>query len=151
MTRVWTVAAVVHDGTGRVLLLKHKKYGCWLCPGGHIEPGELPEDAVLREVAEETGLAVRILPNGEETSLGDGRARVLATPFCVLEERASPDLAHIDLVYRCTVDGDQALRVNPAEASEARWFTPAHIIALKSSDIFENVRRVALRSAALLR
>ncbi len=151
MTRVWTVAAVVHDDAGRVLLLKHNKYGCWLCPGGHIEPGELPEDAALREVAEETGLAVRILPNGEETSLGDGRARVLATPFCILEERTSPDLAHIDLVYRCVAEAGQPLRIDPAEASEARWFTPAQIIALETAEIFENVRRVALRSAALLR
>jgi 8-oxo-dGTP pyrophosphatase MutT (NUDIX family) len=39
-------------------MLKHKKLGKWLPPGGHIEPNELPDDAACREVLEETGLKV---------------------------------------------------------------------------------------------
>ncbi len=42
-------------GTPHVLLIKDP-YGNWGLPKGHIEPGERPEDAALREVAEETGL-----------------------------------------------------------------------------------------------
>jgi 8-oxo-dGTP pyrophosphatase MutT (NUDIX family) len=41
-----------------VLLHLHRKLGMWLPPGGHIERDELPDDAAVREVFEETGLRV---------------------------------------------------------------------------------------------
>lgn len=41
-----------------VLLVKHKKLGIWLNPGGHIEANELPHRAAEREYWEETGLRV---------------------------------------------------------------------------------------------
>jgi ADP-ribose pyrophosphatase YjhB (NUDIX family) len=58
------VGAVVLRGGGPwlVLLIRRAKppgLGTWTLPGGHVEPGEDGETAVAREVAEETGLAVR--------------------------------------------------------------------------------------------
>src|SRR3990167_297809 len=41
---------------GKTLLLKHKKLGMWLPPGGHLEEGETTDEGVLREGLEETGL-----------------------------------------------------------------------------------------------
>lgn len=44
---------------GKVLLVKHKKLGIWLNPGGHIDEGELPHEAAEREFLEETGIRVK--------------------------------------------------------------------------------------------
>ena len=43
---------------GKVLLHHHRKLEMWLPPGGHIERDELPDDAAVREVWEETGIRV---------------------------------------------------------------------------------------------
>src|SRR6202034_478504 len=46
------------DATGRCLLLgDHRKSGLWLPPGGHVEDGEDPRQAVIRETREELGIA----------------------------------------------------------------------------------------------
>ncbi len=55
------VGAVVVDGAGRLLLIQRghaPSAGLWSLPGGRVEPGETPTDAVVREVREETGLTV---------------------------------------------------------------------------------------------
>ena len=49
---------------GKVLLIKHKKLGIWLCPGGHLESGELLHQAAEREFWEETGIKVKAKPFG---------------------------------------------------------------------------------------
>src|SRR5918911_4957103 len=53
-----TAGAVVRDERGRVLLLRHvlRKGSGWGVPGGFLRAGEQPEEAVRREVREETGL-----------------------------------------------------------------------------------------------
>jgi ADP-ribose pyrophosphatase YjhB (NUDIX family) len=54
---------VLDEAAERVLFVRHAKgnlRGLWLPPGGHVEPGERPDAAALREVREETGLDVRL-------------------------------------------------------------------------------------------
>jgi 8-oxo-dGTP pyrophosphatase MutT (NUDIX family) len=69
MTLIRLALVVLHDEHGRVLVQLRepdKPYGgMWGLVGGHIEPGETPEDAARREVREETGFAV-----GELTPFG---------------------------------------------------------------------------------
>ena len=55
-----TAGAIITDNQGRVLLLKHRfRPGTgWGMPGGFIEEGEQPEEALRRELREEVGLEV---------------------------------------------------------------------------------------------
>ena len=63
MTRLLlVVAAALVDGDGRVLVTQRPEgkalAGLWEFPGGKVEPGERPEDALIRELAEELGIVV---------------------------------------------------------------------------------------------
>jgi HAD superfamily hydrolase (TIGR01450 family) len=55
------VAAVVFDGSGRVLLGRRADNGLWGLPSGRVEPAETVEEAAVREVREETGLEVEVV------------------------------------------------------------------------------------------
>jgi ADP-ribose pyrophosphatase YjhB (NUDIX family) len=74
-----TTYAFVRDRDGRYLVLQRALEpfrGQWDLPGGFVEPGETPEDAIRRELAEETGLAVtteRILGAFSSQYGDDGR------------------------------------------------------------------------------
>ncbi len=54
------VEGVVFDEAGRMLLTQRRDLPFWCLPGGRVDPGETPMEAVVREVAEETGLAVEM-------------------------------------------------------------------------------------------
>ncbi len=66
-------ALIVHDR--KVLLLLHTKLKKWLPPGGHIEENETPDEAIVREVKEETGIDFKFFgmkksPVGDEIAVG---------------------------------------------------------------------------------
>lgn len=55
--RTFGVRAVVHDGAGRIALVRHTYGPHWYLPGGGVKKREAAADAVLREIAEEIALA----------------------------------------------------------------------------------------------
>lgn len=96
ITRDFTVATfVIHQG--KVLLLWHKKLQMWLPPGGHIEPHELPDEAAVREVAEEAGLEVLLISEPGLPQVPGPRQ--LARPEGIQLEDIGPGHQHIDLIY----------------------------------------------------
>jgi len=127
---------VVHEG--RTLLLHHRKLGKWLPPGGHIDPHELPDQAALREVREESGLEVELLVQGETL----GRVRVLPQPHCILLEDIGPGHQHVDLIYFARVCGGSLAHAE-REANAARWFTWDE---LDSREIAEDIRELGRRA-----
>lgn len=62
--QVHVVAAVIRDARGRVLLARRTEgrelAGLWEFPGGKVEPDETPEAALVRELAEELGIAATV-------------------------------------------------------------------------------------------
>ncbi len=87
---------VVHDD--RVALHWHRKIGGWMPAGGHIEAGEDPVEAVLREVREEFALEAEVLPVASRVRYDGGPTQV-EPPYTVLLCRVEPDHEHVDMVY----------------------------------------------------
>lgn len=54
------VAVLVRNGNNQVLLEQRSDCSLWGLPGGRIEPGESVREAAVREMAEETGLAIEV-------------------------------------------------------------------------------------------
>jgi 8-oxo-dGTP pyrophosphatase MutT (NUDIX family) len=152
--REFTVAVfVVHDG--QVLLHWHRKLRRWLPPGGHIEAGELPDEAAIRETLEETGMHVTLVdaplaPGVEAPITEPGSPPRLAQPLGVQLEDIAPGHQHIDLIYLARPQPGRATRPVPAaDDPEARpaWFGPETWGALR---LTEEVRRWARAAVDLL-
>lgn len=115
-----TASAIVTDGRGRVVLHRHRRLGLWLQPGGHVEDGEEPAEAAVRETLEETGLRASHPPDGPELVHVD----VHPTPWGHL---------HLDLRYLLLADPHAPLRSAPGESDDVAWW---HVTeALEAVDV----------------
>lgn len=104
-----TASAIVVSHRGTVLHL-HKRLNMWLQPGGHIEAGELPHDAALREAHEETGLVVAHPDSGPL--------------FFHVDVHPGPrGHTHLDLRYLLLADGNTDPSPGEGESPDARWFS----------------------------
>src|SRR5688572_14050831 len=98
ITRDMTVAVLVVR-RNRVLLHWHAKLGRWLPPGGHIEPNELPDEAAIREVMEETGVEAVLVSSPLVSIDLPGQPRQLTRPLGIQLADIAPGHQHVDLVY----------------------------------------------------
>lgn len=108
------VAAALADPSGRVLLQRRAPgramAGLWEFPGGKVEAGELPEEALVRELEEELGIVVEpadLIPACFGSAPVEGRHMIL-------------------LVYLCRNWSGEPL---PLDASELRWLRPSEMVA----------------------
>lgn len=103
------VAALVRDPSGRTLLSRRRDDqpmgGLWELPGGKVEEGESPEQALRREVEEELGVGCRV------DAIWD----------VVFHRYAGFDL--LMLVYACTLDGEP----RAVEVAELAWVEAARL------------------------
>jgi 8-oxo-dGTP diphosphatase len=111
------VTAGIIEGDGKVLIGRRKpgKHmgGKWEFPGGKIEPGETPEESLVRELAEELGVQARV-------------GRFLGRAFFE-GDGVSLEL----LVYRVEgVEGTPVLR----EHEELRWVKPEELLSYDLAD-----------------
>ena len=128
ISRDFTVAVfVVH--AGRVLLHPHIKLGLWLPPGGHIEPNELPDEAALREVEEEAGIAIDLLPDPDQPVDRPDQPRQLTRPVGIQLETIASDHEHIDLIYFATVRNAASQADLPVVSEGMVWMSLAELQA----------------------
>lgn len=135
-----TGSGLVTDGE-RLLVIHHVRLGRWLQPGGHLDPGETPLQAALRETLEETGARAAAGPWHLRTGLPvDIDAHVIpASP-----KRGEAEHIHFDyrFVLGAARSGDAV--ANAVEVSDARWVTASEAKTLAlPADLWRALHRAA--------
>jgi len=109
------VAAALADSEGRVLVQQRPQgtalAGLWEFPGGKVEPGETPEDALVRELDEELGITV-------------DTAHLVAVTFATVD---TPERALVLLLYGVRVWTGEPRALH---ATALRWERPQDMSAL---------------------
>jgi 8-oxo-dGTP diphosphatase len=109
--RIACVGAVIRDDAGRLLLIRRRNEpgaGLWSLPGGRVEAGETDEQALIREILEETGLVA-------------AAGALLGTV-----EWPGRDGAIVDIRDYLAVVTGGSLQAGD-DAADARWVTPGEI------------------------
>lgn len=132
--------AVVTDDDGRVLLARwiEGRRVAWTMPGGGLEPGEAPEDAVRRELREETGYSVKV---GELLGI---HSRVI--PARQRVQASDQPLHTLRIVYRASVSGGRLRFETDGSTDRAEWFSLASVAGLQRVKLVD----IALRMAGML-
>lgn len=118
---VHVTASAIITGQPGVVLHLHKRLSMWLQPGGHIDPGELPWQAAMRESREETGLAVQ----------------PIGSPPVLLHVDVHPGPrghTHLDVRYGATAPPEPP-EPPPGESPDVRWFSWSQAIAMAEAGL----------------
>jgi len=119
--------ALIHDDE-RILLCRISKElpeweGVWTLPGGGLEFGESPDDSVVREVEEETGLIIR--PD-----------RVAGIDNLVVN-RDYEDFQGIRIIYNVTVTGGELRHETSGTTDRCEWHRFDQLADLKMVELVE--------------
>ena len=107
-----TASCYIVDADGRLLLHHHRHLNRWLQMGGHLEPGEQPLDAALREAAEESGLSdLELAFDG----IADLDIHVIPAG------RGEPQHCHFDVRYIAQTASPGSIAMDVQESYELLW------------------------------
>ncbi len=124
-----SAGALLHDGAGRILVLKPTYKSGWTIPGGQIEEdGESPWEGCRREVAEETGLVV-------------DAGRLVCVDFLRLRPNRPGGVRFLFDCGEVGAERRQGLVLQEDEIEEARWATPEAAAGLLSGPVGRRVAR----------
>ena len=112
------VALAVFDDQGRVLLARHLDSDAWATIGGAMDPGESPEQAALRELAEETGLRASI----------QGLVGVYGGPGFEVTYEDGARSSYVVSLFAARLDGGEVV-LQEDELAEHGWFAPEDAVA----------------------
>jgi 8-oxo-dGTP pyrophosphatase MutT (NUDIX family) len=114
-----SVAVMIRDGQGRLLLVRDRDTGLWQTVGGAMDPNEEPADAAVREAFEETGLLV------EPTRI----IGVYGGPRFCLTYPNGDQVSYVGISFAARVVGG-AERLCHDEVDRRAWFDRAAALAL---------------------
>ena len=130
LNRHLTASMVVIDPHhGTVLLVWHRATGTWMFPGGHVDPGETPGEAAVREVLEETGIHATIV-HQEWMGLPGMVQQPTAWLTYEIPAPAKPERpgkpaeaahSHIDLLFIGTADSAMPTTAAEQEVAGVQW------------------------------
>lgn len=133
----------LRPGGWHIGLIRHPRLGRMMMPGGHVEAAESAAEAAIREVAEEAGLVVGLLPPPAAPLPGGYRPHRVPQPWWIVEYAVPPDgqLAvphiHVDHLYL-------ALARQPQPVSEPAhpfgWYAAGDLARL---EMFDDARILA--------
>jgi 8-oxo-dGTP diphosphatase len=117
-----SVTGIILDDRNRILLVRQTESGLWTAPGGAIDPEELPADAVVREVWEETGLHTE-----PQRLLG-----VYGGRSCLVTYANGDRTIYVMTVFECAVLGG-TLRQRSDETSAAAFVAASELDSYETS------------------
>jgi 8-oxo-dGTP pyrophosphatase MutT (NUDIX family) len=106
-----TASCYIIDSDRRLLLHHHRRLNRWLQMGGHIEAGEQPLDAALREAEEESGLRDLDVIGG----IADLDVHVIPPG------RGEPEHRHFDVRYIARTASPEAIVIDAQESNDLMW------------------------------
>lgn len=138
----------------KILLIKHKKLGVWLNPGGHVEENELPHQAAEREFWEETAIKVRATSGMHHSIPNTTDSEYLPSPIYTnihwfnrdnYEQRMAGNQVkgrgcerHLGYFYLVQPVDSVEYTQNTEETDDIGWFTRDELPTL---DIFPEVKQ----------
>lgn len=112
---VVTVGGLIFNSTGEVLMVRtHKWSNLWGIPGGKIKWGETSEQALMRELKEETNLDI-------------AEIKFVLVQDCIGSKEFYREAHFVLLNYTCQCVGPLAVKLND-EAQEFRWVSPSEAL-----------------------
>lgn len=110
-------ALVVNEQLTRTCLIKHKKLGMWLQPGGHCDGDPEVEQTALRETEEETGLTqLRLIPSIFDLDVHD-------IPEKEKNGMVEPAHQHHDVRYLIVANEEEQATIQEEEVDGLKWMS----------------------------
>jgi 8-oxo-dGTP pyrophosphatase MutT (NUDIX family) len=130
--------AVTIDGDGRILLCRlsadEVEAGAWTLPGGGVEFGEHPDEAVLRELEEESGLQGRI----------DHVLGIFSKVYIRSRAANGADLHFVGFLYRVTPVGGELRDEVDGSTDTCAWIGPDELRTIRIVGVARHAIEIAL-------
>lgn len=139
--KCWVATIFLVNEEGKVLLTWNKNLQTWIPVGGHIDEGETPEEAIKREVAEETGFVFKF--HEEFSEENEGRVRIFK-PYRFQIENVPHHGHHMNFVFfgKCISYDENVYETD--EQEKLRWFSEEDI--KNETVMLESIRKTSLEA-----